>query len=95
MLGALGTLAWALESLSLAELKRDHYALAELHAREGLRTALEAGHHNRACRHQSLLAHLSALRGREEETRRLAGEVLAAATARWSVKSSSESWSGR
>ncbi|MFL6249806.1 MAG: LuxR C-terminal-related transcriptional regulator [Actinomycetes bacterium] len=90
MLGALGTLAWALESLSLAELKRDHYALAELHAREGLRMAQEAGHHNGACRHQSLLAHLSALRGREEETRRLAGEVLAAATARRLVREASE-----
>jgi hypothetical protein len=90
MLGALGTLAWALESLRLAELKRDHYALAELHAREGLRMAQEAGHHNGACRHQSLLAHLSALRGREEETRRLAGEVLAAATARRLVREASE-----
>ena len=90
MLGALGTLAWALESLSLAELKRDHYALAELHAREGLRMALEAGHHNGACRHQSLLAHLSALRGREQETRRLAGEVLAAATARRLVREAGE-----
>jgi DNA-binding CsgD family transcriptional regulator/tetratricopeptide (TPR) repeat protein len=90
MLGALGTLAWALESLSLAELKRDHYALAELHAREGLRMALEAGHHNGACRHLSLLAHLSALRGREQETRRLAGEVLAAATARRLVREAGE-----
>jgi DNA-binding CsgD family transcriptional regulator len=88
--GALGTLAWALESLSLAELKRDHYPLAEVHAREGLRMALEAGHHNGACRHRSLLAHLSALAGREEETRRLAAEVLASATTRRLVREAAE-----
>jgi DNA-binding NarL/FixJ family response regulator len=90
MLGAVGTLAWALENLSLAELKRDRFALAEAYAREGLTMALEAGHRNGACRHKSLLAHLSALRGREEETRRLAEEVLAEATARRLVREASE-----
>jgi DNA-binding CsgD family transcriptional regulator len=90
VLGDVGTLAWALESLSLAELKRDHFTLAEAYAREGLAMALEAGHRNGACRHRSLLAHLSALRGREEETRQLAEEVLAEATARRLVREASE-----
>jgi DNA-binding NarL/FixJ family response regulator len=90
VLGAVGTLAWALENLSLAELKRDRFALAEAYAQEGLTMALEAGHRNGACRHKSLLAHLSALRGREQETRRLAEEVLAEATARRLVREASE-----
>jgi DNA-binding CsgD family transcriptional regulator len=89
-LGAVGTLAWALENLSLAELKRDRFALAEAYAREGLTMALEAGHRNGATRHKSLLAHLSALRGREQETRQLAEEVLAEATTRRLIREAGE-----
>jgi DNA-binding NarL/FixJ family response regulator len=89
-LGAVGTLAWALENLCLAELKRDRFALAEAYAQEGLTMALEAGHRNGATRHRSLLAHLAALRGREQETRQLAEEVLAEATARRLLREASE-----
>ncbi|HEX2184954.1 MAG TPA: LuxR C-terminal-related transcriptional regulator [Chloroflexota bacterium] len=81
-LGAAGTLAWALENMTLEALWHGDLAIAEAHAQEGHRLALAAGHPNVACRHLSHLALLAALRGQEEETRRLAGEVLTEATAR-------------
>jgi DNA-binding CsgD family transcriptional regulator len=81
-LGAAGTLAWALENLTLEELSCGHLALAEAYAQEGRRLAAEAGYRNSACRHLAHLAMVAAVRGREEETASLAEQVLAEATAR-------------
>jgi DNA-binding CsgD family transcriptional regulator len=81
-LGAAGSLAWALEDLTLEELSHGQLTLAEAYAQEGRRLALEAGYRNCACRHLAHLAQLAALRGHEEETRRLAGEVLSEAVPR-------------
>src|SRR5262249_37063903 len=47
-LGAAGTLAWALENLTLQEMWRGNLALAEAYAAEGHRLALEAGAPHRA-----------------------------------------------
>jgi DNA-binding NarL/FixJ family response regulator len=80
--GAAGTLAWALRALVGDEIARSRFAWAEAGAAEGRRLALETGQPNLACQHQVLLAEVAALRGQEEETRRLAAEALAEAAAR-------------
>ena len=80
--GAAGILAWALRALAGDEIARSRYAWAEAAAAEGRQLALETGQVNLACQHLVLLAEVAALRGREEEARRLAGEVLAEAAGR-------------
>jgi DNA-binding CsgD family transcriptional regulator len=81
-LGALGTLAWTLEDLTLDEIWVGDLAMAEAHAQEGHRLALESGQRNSACRHLAHLAQIAALRGREDETRRLAEQVMTEAMPR-------------
>ena len=81
-LGAAGTLAWALRSLALDEIDCGRFAWAGAYAAEGLQLALEAGQPNLACQHRAFLAEIAAIRGPEDEARRLGEEVLAEATAR-------------
>jgi DNA-binding CsgD family transcriptional regulator len=85
-LGAVGPLASALDVVVTDEILRGHYQLAEAYAEEGRRLALEAGRPNAACLHLASLAQLAALRGREQESRRLAAEVLTEASSRGLVK---------
>ncbi|MQA87633.1 MAG: LuxR family transcriptional regulator, partial [Streptosporangiales bacterium] len=80
--GAAGTLAWILDYFVADELTRGRFGTAEAHAEEGYRFAAESGQPNMECRHQSSLAMLAALRGRERQARRLAEEVLAEASKR-------------
>jgi DNA-binding CsgD family transcriptional regulator len=82
LLGAAGVLAWSLRSLAADDIARSRFAWAEAEAAEGRRLALETGQTNLACQHQVLLAEVAALRGQEEEARRLAAEVLAEAAGR-------------
>ena len=81
-LGAAGTLAWALRSLVLDEIDYGRFAWAGAYAAEGLQLALEAGQPNLACHHRAFLAEIAAIRGPEDEARRLGDEVLAEATGR-------------
>ena len=81
-LGAAGTLAWALRSLALDEIDYGRFAWACAYAAEGLQLAIEAGQPNLACQHRVFLAEIAAVRGPEDEARRLGDEVLAEATAR-------------
>jgi DNA-binding CsgD family transcriptional regulator len=81
-LGAAGTLAWALRSLALDELDYGRFAWAGAYAAEGLQLAIEAGQPNLACQHRAFLAEIAAVRGPEDEARRLGDEVLAEATGR-------------
>jgi tetratricopeptide (TPR) repeat protein len=81
-LGAAGWLASALRPVSLDELYRGRYAWAEASAAEGRALALETGQPNLAWQHAALLAELAGIRGREEEARALADEVLREASAR-------------
>jgi DNA-binding CsgD family transcriptional regulator/tetratricopeptide (TPR) repeat protein len=85
-LGAAGTLAWALEGVVTDEILLGRYASAEAHAEEGRRLALETGQVNSACAHLVSLALLAALRGREQETCRLADEALRVAAGRRLVR---------
>lgn len=80
--GAAGILAWALQYIVLDEVARGRYRSAEAHADEGRLLALETNQPNIACLHVALLAEVAALRGREEEARRLAEEAIGHATAR-------------
>jgi DNA-binding CsgD family transcriptional regulator len=82
VLGAAGTLAWALRSLALDEMSRNRYLWAEACAAEGHRLSLETGQPNLACQHKAVLAEVAGLRGREQEARRLTADVLAEATGR-------------
>ena len=77
VLGAAGTLAWALEYLVADELAHGRLGTAEAYAEEGYRFAEETGQPNTACRHLGWLAVLAALRGREDDARRLADDALA------------------
>jgi DNA-binding CsgD family transcriptional regulator len=81
-LGAAGTLAWALRSLTLDEIDYGRFTWAGAYAAEGLQLALEAGQPNLACQHRAFLAEIAAVRGPEDEARRLCDEVLAEATGR-------------
>lgn len=81
-LGAASTLAWALRALAGDDMARSRFAWVEASAAEGRRLALETGQTNLACQHQVFLIEVAALRGQEEEARRLAGEVLAEAAGR-------------
>jgi DNA-binding CsgD family transcriptional regulator len=81
-LGAAGTLAWTLEYLVGDEIARGRYASAEAYADEGRRLALEVGRPNSACLHLGSLAEIAALRGREQDARRLAEDALAEAMER-------------
>jgi DNA-binding CsgD family transcriptional regulator len=83
-LGAAGSLAGSLRGLALDELPRGRYAWAEACAAEGRALALETGQPNLALQHAAILAEVAGLRGREEEARRLADEVLSEAVARGS-----------
>ncbi|MQA77089.1 MAG: AAA family ATPase [Streptosporangiales bacterium] len=80
--GAAGTLAWILEYVVGDEISAGRFATAEAHAEEAYRFAVESGQPSTACRHQSSLALLAALRGDEERARELADEVLAEANDR-------------
>jgi DNA-binding CsgD family transcriptional regulator len=81
-LGAAGSLASALRPVALDEASRGRYAWAEASAAEGRALALETGQPNLAWQHAALLAELAGIRGREEEARALADEVLREASAR-------------
>jgi DNA-binding CsgD family transcriptional regulator len=81
-LGALGTLAWTLENFTLDEMWAGNLAMAEAHAQEGRRLALESGQRNSASRHLAHLAQIAALRGGEHETHLLAEQALAEAAPR-------------
>jgi DNA-binding CsgD family transcriptional regulator len=63
-------------------LYRGRYAWAEASAAEGRALALETGQPNLAWQYAALLAELAGIRGREEEARALADEVLREASAR-------------
>jgi len=80
--GAGGMLAWALRAMAMEELAHDRYAWAGAYAAEGLQLALETGQPNLACQHKAFLAGIAAVRGQQDEARRLAAEVLADAAAR-------------
>jgi DNA-binding CsgD family transcriptional regulator len=82
VLGAAGTLVWALRSLALDEVSRNRYVWAEACAAEGHRLALETGQPNLACQHEAILAEVAALRGTEQQARSLIEEVLTEATGR-------------
>ena len=81
-LGAAGTLAWALRSLTMDELIYGRYAWAEAYASEGLELATETGQPNLACQHQALLAQVAGFRGDAESVRSLTGHVLTEAAER-------------
>jgi DNA-binding CsgD family transcriptional regulator len=83
-LAAAGSLAAALRGLAVDELSRSRYAWAEVWAAEGRALALETGQPNLALQHAAILAEVAGLRGREQEARQLAGEVLSDAVARGS-----------
>jgi DNA-binding CsgD family transcriptional regulator len=86
VLGAAGTLALALEYIVPEEAELGRFAAAEAMAEEGRRLALETGRRNSAALHRAFLAHLAGLRGREEESARLAEEAIAEAVSRNLVK---------
>jgi DNA-binding CsgD family transcriptional regulator len=81
-LGAAGSLAAALRPLALDEMSRSRFAYAETLAAEGRALALETGQPNLAWQHAALLAELAGIRGRVQEARALAEEVLGEASAR-------------
>ena len=89
-LGAMGTLAWALEYVVFDELTKGAYAAAEAWGDEGRRLALETDRPNSACAHTAYLAEIVALRGREKEAGELAEEALAQAIPRRLVKAASD-----
>jgi DNA-binding CsgD family transcriptional regulator/tetratricopeptide (TPR) repeat protein len=80
--GAAGTLAGALRTLALDEMSRSRYAWAEASAAEGRALALETGQPNLALQHAAILAEVAGLRGREQDARQLADEILAEASRR-------------
>ena len=79
--GAAGTLAWVLLSVVSDNAATGQLRIAQADAEEGHRLAVETGQPNTACRHQSLLALVTAYRGHEQGPE-LAEQALAAATAR-------------
>lgn len=81
-LGAAGTLAWALRSLTMDELSRDRYTWAEAYASEGLSLAVETGQPNLACQHRAFLAQAAGFRGAGDVARQLAEQVLTEAAGR-------------
>ena len=81
-LGAAGTLAWALRSLTMDELSYDRYDWAQAYGAEGEHLASETGQPNLACQQRALLAQVAAARGDAEEARRLAADVLAESAGR-------------
>src|SRR5262249_55171357 len=83
-LGAAGSLAGALWALALADMSRSRYGWAEAGAAEGRALALETGQPNLALQHAAILAEVAGVRGREQEARHLAEEVLGEAAARGS-----------
>jgi DNA-binding CsgD family transcriptional regulator len=85
-LGAAGILAWALEGVVTDDILLGRYVSAEAHAEEGRRLALETGQPNCACAHLVSLALVAALRGRQEDTCRLAEEALREAAGRRLVR---------
>jgi DNA-binding CsgD family transcriptional regulator len=80
VMGAAGTLAWALQSTALDELRRGRFRAAEAAAKEGLELARETGQGNVACHHLAALVEVAATRGREEEAGRLAASAQVRAT---------------
>jgi DNA-binding CsgD family transcriptional regulator len=80
--GAAGTLAGALRALALDEMSRSRYAWAEASAAEGHALAVETGQPNLALQHAAILSEVAGLRGREQDARHSADEILAEAVAR-------------
>jgi DNA-binding CsgD family transcriptional regulator len=81
-LGAAGALAGALRPLALDEIARGRYAWAEALAAEGRALATETGQPTLAGHHAALLAELAGIRGRQQEARSLADDVLREAARR-------------
>lgn len=81
-LGAAGDLAWILRFAVTDELRAGRYDSAEAYADEGHQLATETGQTNLARHYQSRLAMIAAIRGRDDQARRLAELVLADARAR-------------
>jgi DNA-binding CsgD family transcriptional regulator len=71
-----------LRPMALDETARGRYAWAEALSAEGRALALETGQPNLAWEHAALLAQLAGVRGREQEARALANEVLREASVR-------------
>ncbi|MBO0876697.1 MAG: helix-turn-helix transcriptional regulator, partial [Pseudonocardia sp.] len=78
---AAGDLAWILRFAVTDELRAGRYDSAEAYADEGHQLATETGQTNLARHYQSRLAMIAAIRGRDDQARRLAALVLADATA--------------
>src|SRR5205085_6377063 len=76
LVGAAGTLAWALRAQAVDEVARGRYAWAEACADEGLQLAMETGQPNLACRLRVALAEPVSLRGSGDEGRCLAAGAL-------------------
>jgi DNA-binding CsgD family transcriptional regulator len=93
--GAVGGLPFALQLLAAFEVIDGWLAAAAANASEGLRLAQETGQENSAAHHLAVLARVDALRGREDDCRRHAGEafelaethglLFQAATASWAL----------
>ncbi len=75
--GAIGTLAWVLQSVVADEMATGRFRAAEAHADEGRRHATETGQPNLGHWFRAMQATLAGLRGRETEARELAESVLA------------------
>ncbi len=80
--GAAGTLAWVLEFVVVDELAMGRLNAAAAYADEGGRHAVETGQPNLGCWFRGTLATIAALRGKGDEARTLADEVLADAMGR-------------
>jgi DNA-binding NarL/FixJ family response regulator len=81
-LGAAGSLAGALQAVARDETSRGRFAWAEASADEGRALALETGQPNLAWQHAAILAEVAGLRGREQDARQLADEILVEASRR-------------
>jgi DNA-binding CsgD family transcriptional regulator len=79
--GAVDTLPWLLAPMAALEMWTGRYAPAAANATEGLRLAVETGQVNPAAHHQSVLAWIAAVQGREQDCRDAAGAALARAVA--------------
>ncbi len=83
LLARTGGIVWGLGDHALGRrLRARAVARARAYADEGRRLALEVGRPNSACLHLGSLAEIAALRGREQDARRLAEDTLAEATER-------------
>lgn len=74
--GAVGVLPFNLQLVAFLDLWARRFDLAQIHAAEGLRLALETGQENLAPGHHALLAMVAAVRGEEEACRREAEAAM-------------------